>query len=63
MTESSSLTATTILSPRNDFENDIIEIPLSFDIQSQHPSSIDTNINSSSNVSNSFFIQLNHLLV
>jgi hypothetical protein len=39
---------------RNNFENDIIEIPLSFDIQSQHNLLTDTNINPSSNVSNPF---------
>ena len=50
MTESSSSTATTIISPLNDFENDSIELPPSLDIQSQRRSSIDTNINPSANV-------------
>ena len=50
MTESSSSpsSATTIISPRNDFENNVIEMPPSPDIQS----SIDTNIDSSPAVSN-----------
>lgn len=45
--------------PRNDLENDIIEIPSSFDIQS----STDTNIDSSSIVSKPFFSQSSHLLM
>ncbi|CAF2741288.1 unnamed protein product [Rotaria sp. Silwood2] len=46
MTESSSSPSNvmTIISPRNNLENDIIEIPSSFDMQSQHTSSTDTNI-------------------
>ncbi|CAF1924554.1 unnamed protein product [Rotaria magnacalcarata] len=44
---SSSTTTMTIRSPRNNVENDIIEIPSSVVIQSQHVSSPDTNIDSS----------------
>ncbi|CAF3928980.1 unnamed protein product [Rotaria sp. Silwood2] len=46
MTESSSSPSNvmTIISPRNNLENDIIEIPSSFDMQSQHTLSTDTNI-------------------
>ncbi len=62
MTESSSLiplnTTTTIISTRNNLENDIIEISPSLDIQSQYKSSIDTNIDPSSIVSNPFFLTI-----
>ncbi|CAF1660187.1 unnamed protein product [Rotaria magnacalcarata] len=51
---SSSTTTMTIRSPRNNVENDIIEIPSSVVIQSQHVSSPDTNIDSSLVVSNPF---------
>ncbi|CAF3192285.1 unnamed protein product [Rotaria socialis] len=44
---SSSSTTMTIISPRNNLENDIIEIPSSAVIQSQHVSTPDTNIDSS----------------
>ncbi|CAF1021716.1 unnamed protein product [Rotaria sordida] len=48
MTESSSSPSTvkTIISQKNNLENDIIETPSSFDIQFQHTSSTDTNIDS-----------------
>lgn len=47
---SSSTTSTTIISPNNDFETNSIENSSLIDIQSQHKSSIDTNIDPSSNV-------------
>lgn len=61
MTESSShspSTARTIISPRNNLENDIIDITSSIDIQSQRISSLDTNIDSSLAVSNPYYFLL-----
>ena len=56
MIESSSPSSSvrTIIPSRNNFENDVIDTPSSVDIQSQHQLSSDTNIHSSSAVSNSF---------
>jgi hypothetical protein len=61
MTESSTtpVNVRTIISPKNDLENDLIEIPSSIDIQSQqYTSSTDTNINPLSIVSSSFSYKL-----
>ena len=62
MTESSSSTATTIISPQNDLENDPIDSSPTLDNQSEEKSlsSIETNINPSANVSYPFVMQSNH---
>jgi hypothetical protein len=52
---SSPSSVTTIISPRDNIENDVIETSSSIDIQSQLQLSTDTNVDSSSTVSNLCF--------